>query len=304
MNPEEIAKHHEAMAAGRRAQDVIDASRTAAEVPMNKQERAEFLSHSEEMLPSQKYADAPIRPPTGGLSDSSDIHRSLSSDPLPGINQESVLSRITSPFGTLRGSFEDVTPTDHIRIGNTTTTLAVAMKMGLLVHDPRTGEYSVPAGPTPEQLATAEADLAAQEAANAPVSVITPELAETFQNMTNITGDPAVTESAVVSVIAAATSKGYAEAGKVLVNRLNLNPAQEDGEANVRHAIENGVESTISALAARGCNNGRETIEFASTLPAAEKAAIALSVLKGSPEGLQRLIAISKRLERAASIGK
>jgi hypothetical protein len=80
-----------------------------------------------------------------------DPQRGNAADPRAHVEQGSVLSRIKSPMGVPRGSFDEVKPTDIITIEGLQTSLGVALRMGAVVYNPRTGEYT-----QGEQVAAAE----------------------------------------------------------------------------------------------------------------------------------------------------
>lgn len=307
MNPEEIAQHHEAMAAGRRAQAEIDASRTAAPAPLTKEERAEFLSHSEELLPSNPFANQQPPPMTGEITNpaGSSTWRSSTADLPPGVEPWSVLAFIRSPHGQTRASHAEVLPTDIITIGGTQTKLETALKVGAVVRG-SDGTLSFPLqSPAEVQAVDAAAEKAASEAEFAEVNIVTKNLAETFAHIDSLTGDGLATENLVASVVAKAAQSGTAEAGNLLTARLRLDPKVEDSQGFVSAAIEDGRNSVIAKLSTFGVSNGAQVLDhLAETLSPGAKAALALELLHGSRSAFDRLIATSQKLARHASVGK
>lgn len=306
MNQSEREAFHAQQAVGIANDARIAAARSAAPAAMTKEERVEFLSYSRELLPDLPYADSPIPPLTGFINDDGgDTFRSLSSDPNPGVDPGSVLAQIKSSMGVPRGSFDEVKPTDRISLGGMECELVTALRMGAIVKNERTGEYTVPPPPSADALALAATNQAKIDAENAPIPNVSQALESRFNQLDGITGDRGATESIAVSVIARVAAEGYAAGGKTLVSRLRLDPSVDSGETFVRTAISSGVDSTIAKLASMGCNNGREVIEHcAATMNSGAKAELSLAVLRGDPEAFRRLRQVSEKLARQSGGGR
>lgn len=299
MNQSEREAFHAREAAGIANDQILQEAREeqARINPAFNREEAKLMDEAARSS-EPKFAEQ-ARPLTGQLPGSGNATRALSSTQVEGV--EAPLVGAHGKHGAAVNSYADLKDDSIVYARGMQIPALTASKLGILSKNPD-GSFGPPVVPTPEALAAEAAEKAEADKENAPVDIVsgTP-LADAFQTMTDLTGDPAVTERAVVSVLSAATSKGMAEAGAVLVNRLNLNGATEDGEGFVRNSIEAGRASVAARLNAEGLP-GEATIDFvASHFSAADRVSIATGLLQGRKESWDRLREAGRKVVRAAN---